>query len=231
MANGTGENLPSKLLQQLIALFTSANTAQGATTDAPLAGETPEGATARTGISLWKRMVNKLIEIKALLAFGGAPTDAAASSTVAEDGTARTSISLWKGIKNILILIKSALDTIIAPAAFTNLTATVAQAASESGEVDTGGAGTLWIYPPAAIEATTAQISFKTGHTTGTRVQAYDDYGVKITIPFTVGTSIKLPADKILGARFVSIVCETAAGVAVAQATAARAFILVTRRV
>lgn len=189
MANGTGENLPSKLLQQLIALFTSANTAQGAL------------------------------------------TDAAASSTVAEDATARTGISLKKGIKNVLILIKAALDTIIAPAAFTNLTATVAQAASESGEVDTGGAGSLMIYPPAAIEATTTNISFKVGHTTGTRYVLYDEYGVKVSIPFTVGVAIKLPADKLLGGRYVSIVCETAAGVAVAQATAARAFILVTRRV
>ena len=77
----------------------TSNVAIGATTDTPLAGETAEGATARTGIGLWKRMVNKLIDIKALLA------------------------------------------SLVAPAAFTNLTATVAQAASESGEVDTGGAG------------------------------------------------------------------------------------------
>lgn len=45
----------------------TSNVAIGATTDTPLAGETAEGATARTGISLWKRAVNKLIEIKALL--------------------------------------------------------------------------------------------------------------------------------------------------------------------
>ncbi len=44
------------------------NAAQGTTTDVPLAGETAESATARTGVSLWKRNVNKLIEIKALMA-------------------------------------------------------------------------------------------------------------------------------------------------------------------
>ena len=40
--------------------------AGGATTDTPLAGETAEDGTARTGISLWKRIVNKLIDIKAV---------------------------------------------------------------------------------------------------------------------------------------------------------------------
>ena len=40
--------------------------AVGATTDTPLAGETAEDATARTGISLWKRIANKLIDIKAV---------------------------------------------------------------------------------------------------------------------------------------------------------------------
>lgn len=161
----------------------------------------------------------------------GATTDAAASSTMAEDATARTGIGLWKGIKNVLLLIKAALDSLIAPATFTNTTVTVAQSASESGELDTGGAGILMIYPPAAIEATTTNISFKVGHTAGSRYQLYDEYGVKVSIPFTVGTAIKVPADKLLGGRYVSIVCETAAGAAVAQATAAREFVFVTRRV
>ena len=42
----------------------------GALTDTPLGGETAEGATARSGISLWKRVVNKLIELKTLLGAG-----------------------------------------------------------------------------------------------------------------------------------------------------------------
>ena len=45
----------------------AAGTALGTTADAPLAGDTAESETARTGISLWKRFVNKLIEIKAIL--------------------------------------------------------------------------------------------------------------------------------------------------------------------
>jgi len=39
----------------------------GLMTDAPLAAETAEGATSRSGISLFKRIVNKLIDLKALL--------------------------------------------------------------------------------------------------------------------------------------------------------------------
>ena len=199
-------------------------TALGDETDAPLAGETAEGATARSGISLWKRMVNKLIDIKSLLAALGATTDAAASSTVAEDGTARTGISLWKAIKNLLLLL-------VAPAALTETTATCAQTASETGEIALGGAGIVMIYPPAAVEATTAQISIKAGRETGSRAQLNDDYGVKVVIPFTAGQPISVDPSRFPALRFISFVLETSAGVAVAQATAARAFIVVTRRV
>ncbi len=57
----------------------------GTNTDVPLAGETVEGATARSGISLWKRVVNKLIDIKALLVKGDALKAASLSVTVATD--------------------------------------------------------------------------------------------------------------------------------------------------
>jgi len=161
----------------------------------------------------------------------GTTTDAAASSSVAEDTTARTGIGLWKGIKNVLILVKDALDTLIAPASLTETTVTVAQAESESGEVDLAGAATVMIYPPAAVEATTAQMSFKVGRVTGSRAQLNDEYGVKLVIPFTAAQPIRVPASMLPAVRFLSIVLETSGGAAVAQATAARDFVFVTRRV
>lgn len=66
---------------------TSANTAIGTTVDDVLAAETLEDATARTGISLWKRMVNKLIDIKALLVKGTAAMAASIGVTIATDDT------------------------------------------------------------------------------------------------------------------------------------------------
>lgn len=159
----------------------------------------------------------------------GATTDAAASSSVAEDTTARTGISLWKGIKNVLILVKDALDTLIAPASLTETTVTVAQGESESGEVDLAGTATVMIYPPAAVEATTAQMSFKVGRVAGSRAQLNDEYGVKLVIPFTAAQPIRVPASMLPAVRYLSIVLETSAGVAVAQATAARDFVFVTR--
>jgi len=57
----------------------------GATTDEPLAAETAEGATARTLVSLGKREVNKLIDIKALLVKGAAAAASSLSTTIATD--------------------------------------------------------------------------------------------------------------------------------------------------
>lgn len=81
------------------------NAAIGTTADAPLAGETAEDGTARTGISLWKRAVNQLIAIKlAAAAVLGVNTDAPLAGFVTpEDGTARSGISLWKRTVNMLI--------------------------------------------------------------------------------------------------------------------------------
>ncbi len=59
----------------------------GTTADVPLAGETAESATVRTGISLWKRFVNKLIDIKALLGKGTGIMTASHSVTIATDDT------------------------------------------------------------------------------------------------------------------------------------------------
>lgn len=117
------------------------------------------------------------------------------------------------------------------PASLTETTVTVAQGESESGEVDLAGAATVMIYPPAAVEATTAQMSFKVGRVTGSRAQLNDEYGVKVVIPFTAAQPIRVPASMLPAVRFLSIVLETSGGVAVAQATAAREFVFVTRRV
>jgi len=117
------------------------------------------------------------------------------------------------------------------PASLTETTVTVAQGESESGEVDLAGAATVMIYPPAAVEATTAQMSFKVGRVTGSRAQLNDEYGVKLVIPFTAAQPIRVPASMLPAVRFLSIVLETSGGAAVAQATAAREFVFVTRRV
>ncbi len=58
---------PGRLYQSSDVDLAQMSTAIGTTTDDVLAGETLEDDTARTGISLWKRFVNKLIDIKAQL--------------------------------------------------------------------------------------------------------------------------------------------------------------------
>lgn len=126
---------------------------------------------------------------------------------------------------------KVLIDEDTLPATLTETTVTVAQTESESGEVDLAGAAIVMIYPPPAVEATTAQMSFKVGRVTGSRAQLNDEYGVKLVIPFTAAQPIRVPASMLPAVRFLSIVLETSAGVAVAQATAAREFVVVTRRV
>lgn len=56
--------------------------ALGKTTDEPLSGDTAEGATGRSGISLWKRVVNKLIELKTAL------TTSSAGAYIRQDSNA-----------------------------------------------------------------------------------------------------------------------------------------------
>jgi len=77
----------------------------GTTADAPLAGDTAETTTVRTGISLWKRAVNKLIEIKALLVKGTAGTTASIAVTVATDdaviGATDASVAAAGGVGSV----------------------------------------------------------------------------------------------------------------------------------
>lgn len=103
---------------------------------------------------------------------------------------------------------------------------TVAQNQSESAEVNLLGGNVLAIFPANAVEATTTNLSLKTGRVAGTRGVIRDTFNTRKTIPFTVACPIMVPADEYKGLTYTSLVLETAAGVAVAQATAARTFIV-----
>ena len=78
---------PGRLHQSGDADVAQMSTAIGTTVDDVLAGETLESAAARTGISLWKRAVNKLIDIKALLVKGTAAMAASIGVTIATNDT------------------------------------------------------------------------------------------------------------------------------------------------
>jgi len=107
----------------------------------------------------------------------------------------------------------------------------IAKDASESAEVDLGGRALVGVVCPAAIEATTTHISVRHGMVSGTRhVRQVWGTRQQIAISTTLREAVVDPADY-PALQFVSIVCETAAGVAVAQATAARDFVLLTRAI
>ncbi len=77
---------------------TATANALGTTVDDVLAGETLEDSTARTGISLWKRAVNMLIGIKALLAKGTSIMTGSLPVTIATDDEIFTGTTghLWQ---------------------------------------------------------------------------------------------------------------------------------------
>jgi hypothetical protein len=85
------------------------------------------------------------------------------------------------------------------------------------------------IVTPAAVEATTTHLSIKHGLVSGTRYTRQSAGGVRQQVAITVDRETYVEPSVAAGLRFVSIVAETAAGVAVAQATAARVFTLLTR--
>jgi len=78
---------------------------------------------------------------------------------------------------------------------------------------------------PAAIEATTARLTFKAGKTaTGTFYAVYQD-GTLLAQTFAVDEyNLFVAPAQLYGVRHIKIQTETAGGVAVAQATAARTF-------
>lgn len=118
----------------------------------------------------------------------------------------------------------------VAPAQLTEHTFTVASGQSESAEADLNNEAIVAVYPPAAVDATTVQLSIKRGLATGSRATLRDVYGTRKVITFTAGEPVEVPADWAKHNRFTSIVLETSAGAAVAQ-SAERVFIIVTRAV
>lgn len=104
-------------------------------------------------------------------------------------------------------------------------TVTVAQNQSESAEIDLRTETAIGFIVPAAIEATTAQISFKAADkSAGTFLPVYKD-GVKLTLPITVSTLVRFEdLFSLFDIRFLKIILEDTAGTAVSQATAARIF-------
>jgi uncharacterized glyoxalase superfamily metalloenzyme YdcJ len=104
-------------------------------------------------------------------------------------------------------------------------TMTIAKDASRSSAIDLKGATAIGFMTPAAIEATTVQLGFFASNTlTGTYYEVNKN-GVPVTLTFAVDEYALLenPSD-LFGVRFLKIEAQTAAEVAVVQATAERVF-------
>lgn len=105
-------------------------------------------------------------------------------------------------------------------------TVVVAQNASASPAFDVDAGFVIGLDVASALEATTAQVSFLTCDTLdGTYRVVYTD-STKVALPIIAGTRVMFDDKlKLIGcSRYMKIVLETGAGVAVAQATAARTF-------
>jgi hypothetical protein len=107
-------------------------------------------------------------------------------------------------------------------------TITVAQGESLSAAVDLGAATLIGLDHPAAIEATTTNISFWCAPTLGGTYKQVAVGGTLLSLPMAVSTWGMLSnIGQLYGVRYLKIRCETAAGAAVAQATSARVFGLI----
>ena len=107
-------------------------------------------------------------------------------------------------------------------------TMTIPKAASLSAAIDLSGSTCLGFITPAAIEATTVQLGFFASDSlSGTYVEVNRN-GTPVTLTFAVDEYALLenPAD-LFGVRFIKIQAQTAAEVAVVQATAARVFTVI----
>lgn len=113
--------------------------------------------------------------------------------------------------------------------ALTATTCTIAQGQSESAEVDLGGRALVAIVTPAAVEATTTNVAIKHGVVSGTRHFRHRLGAKQSEIISTTNRETPVDVADYPALHYVSIVAETAAGVAVAQTTAAREFVLLTR--
>ena len=111
-------------------------------------------------------------------------------------------------------------------------TIVVAQNQSLSAAVDLGAFGLLGFVCPAAIEATTTRLSIQAASTAGGTYNTVYVDGVKFFLTFAVNDYALIGANLpeiFFGLRFIKITMETAAGVAVVQATAARTFTIIKR--
>lgn len=109
------------------------------------------------------------------------------------------------------------------------LTATIANGASLSGEIDLGDHKILLIYMPAAWTA--ANLTFQVANVSGGTFQdLYDDGGVEVNVTAAVSRAIgiDLNAGPLAGARFIKIRSGTT-GTPVNQG-AARSIVLVTKK-
>jgi len=105
---------------------------------------------------------------------------------------------------------------------------TVPIAASESDALDLDAGVAIGLVAPAALEATTAQVSFKAATSLAGTYKVVKQNGTKLTVPIAVDDfGMLYNITDLIGVRFLKIVLETAGGVAVAQATAARVFSVV----
>ncbi len=104
-------------------------------------------------------------------------------------------------------------------------TITVAQGQSVSAALDLDTATAVGFVVPAALEATTAQISFLAATSLTGTYKVVKQGGTKLALPIAASDfGLLVGLSDLAGIRFLKIVCETAGGVAVAQATADRVF-------
>ena len=101
---------------------------------------------------------------------------------------------------------------------------------SLSAAVDLAGYRLVGFNAPAAIEATTTNVSFTAAPSLAGTYNIVKPDGVKLTLPFAVNDYVTFSATtsmQMFGVRWVKLQLETGAGVAVSQATAARTFTLI----
>ena len=109
---------------------------------------------------------------------------------------------------------------------------TIAQGQSESAEVNLGGRALVAIVTSVGIEATTTHVSIRHGVVSGTRYVRQSAGGTRQQFAISiVNRETFVEPSEAAALHYVPIVAETAAGVAVVQATAAREFVLLSRAI
>lgn len=99
---------------------------------------------------------------------------------------------------------------------------TVAQGQSLSPAIDLDTANAIGFVIPAALEATTAQMSFLGATSLLGTYKTVKVGGTKLALPIAVNDFAILTAiNSLIGVRFLKVQLETAGGVAVAQASQA----------